>query len=203
VIASTDVRAREAIPTLADLSFSAESFSLSIVAREPAVEFAATGMGPVSGGIVLPLDPIRAPVPDWWSAVLDALPVPGSDPLTDRWSRGALVVEARYDSVGDRATLAVIDTMRRYGWRVARIPSPAQRLYWIDTPADSMVRQALGRAFDEAALYSEDARTAARPVPHRRGGRAVRLAERTRASDEPGAGVLTRHAALTRHPTNP
>ena len=102
VIASTDDRAREAIPTLPDLSFKAESFSLSMIAREPAVEFVATGIGPVSGGIALPLQPIRAPVPAWWPDVLEAVPEASPDSLTDRWRRGTLTVEARYDTLGDR-----------------------------------------------------------------------------------------------------
>ena len=203
VIASTDVRAREAIPTLTELSFKAESFSLSMVAREPAVEFVATGMGPVSGGIMMPLQPIRAPMPAWWPAVLEAVPLPSADSLADRWNRGGLAVEARYDTLGDRATLMVIDTLRPYEWRLAIIPSPAHRLYWIDAPADSMIRQALGRAFDEAALYSEEARTVSRPVAPRRGITPMRVALRTPSTVRHDRAALTHHASMSRYPTVP
>jgi hypothetical protein len=198
VIASTDVRAREALPTLAELSFNAHSFNLAIVAREPAVEFVATGMGPVSGGIVLPLEPIRAPVPAWWEAVLAALPVPSADSMTDRWRRGAFAVEARYDTLGDRATLVVTDTVRAHDWRVGSIPSPAHRLFWIDAPADSLVRQALGRAFDEAALYSEDARTVSRPLAPRRVLEPVRVARISPAGVRQRGASGVRHASFTR-----
>lgn len=203
VIASSDTRAREAIPTLADLSFKAESFSLTTMARTPAVEFVATGIGPIAGGIVLPLEPIRAPVPAWWPEVLETIPVPSADSMADRWSKARLAVEARYDSIGDRATLVVVDTLRHSDWRVATIPAPAQRLYWIDTAADSVVRQALSRAFDEAALYSEEARTVSRPSVPRRALAPLRLAARQPSFTRPRGVRLTRHASLTRHPTIP
>jgi hypothetical protein len=164
VIASGDVRAREAIPTLPDVTFDPGSFTIATIAREPAVEFAAIGTGPLAGGLVLPLEPIRAPSPPWWEAVREALPFVSDDSLTDWWSRGAVAVEARYDSVGDRAHLVVRDTLRRLAWPLAGIPAPARRLYWLGSSVDSLTRQALARAFDEAALYSEEARTASRPA---------------------------------------
>ena len=199
VIASTDERIREAMQALPDLSFAAESFSLVMVDRKPAVEFVATGAGPVAGGIVLPLQPIRAPVPEWWSAVLEAVPITSADSLTDRWQRGALAVEAQYDTLADRVVLVVIDTLRRYDWRLASIPAPAHRLFWIDAPADSLVRQALGRAFDEAALYSDDTRTVSQPSHMRRDSRPMRVASRQsawRAAGSPPA----RHTSFTRNP---
>ena len=203
VIASTDDRAREAIPTLPDLSFKAESFSLSMIAREPAVEFVATGIGPVSGGIALPLQPIRAPVPTWWPDVLEAVPDPSADSLTDRWHRGTLTVEARYDTIGDRATLVVIDTLQRHDWRLTSVPAPAHRLFWIDAPADSLVRQALGRAFDEAALYSEEARTVSIPAQPRRAVTPVRLASLPASVVRQGRTSRPRLASPSRHPILP
>jgi hypothetical protein len=46
-------------------------------------------------------------------------------------------------------------------WRVGRFPSPTRRLYWLDRPQlDSAGRRALVRAFNESALYGDDARSA-------------------------------------------
>ena len=168
VITSTDDRARVAIPMLADLEFDQESFTLVAVRREPAVEFTAIGSGPVAGGIVLSMEPIQAPAREWWGAVRDALPV-SSGKSTDRWTKGAIAVEARYDSAGHRADLFVAQPSVGRFWRLASIPAPASRLFWLESAADSASRQALTRAFDEAALYSDDARTAVRPMLPRRG----------------------------------
>ena len=45
---------------------------------------------------------------------------------------------------------------------VGRVSFPVHRVYWLDTPPLSAEqRAALNRAFDEAALYDEAARTAA------------------------------------------
>jgi hypothetical protein len=82
----------------------------------------------------------------------------------DRWIRPGLAIVARYDATGDRATLAMIDSAGRE-WRVARISAPAYSLLWLDTPPlDPPMRRALTRAFDDAALYSEQSRTALRDV---------------------------------------
>ena len=129
------------------------------------------------------------------------MPEASPDSLTDRWRRGTLTVEARYDTLGDRATLVVIDTLQRHDWRLTSVPAPAHRLYWIDAPADSLVRQALGRAFDEAALYSEEARTVWIPVPPRRAATPVRLASlpvvvRQGRTSRPRLAVPSRHSIL-------
>ena len=190
VIASGDERAREAIPALADLAFDPASFTLTAVSRDPAVEFAAIGTGPLAGGIILPLEPIRAPVPAWWNDVRHALPEVSADSMTDTWSRDILAVDVRYDADGDRAELLVRDTVRRFSWRLVSIPAPAYRVYWIDAAADSLNRQALERAFDEAALYSEESRTVSRPVTGRTPARFTR-----RATESP---ALVRHAVRQR-----
>jgi hypothetical protein len=45
---------------------------------------------------------------------------------------------------------------------VGRLSFPVHRVYWLDTPPITPEqRAALNRAFDEAALYGEAARTAA------------------------------------------
>ena len=69
----------------------------------------------------------------------------------------------RYDSSASVARLLLRDSTSRE-WPVGRIPAPAVRIFWLDQPpVDSTARRALGRAFDESALYDEAARTASRP----------------------------------------
>jgi hypothetical protein len=54
------------------------------------------------------------------------------------------------------------------------VQGPVRQLYWLDDPPlDSASRRALARAFDESALYSDEARTvawrgASHPSPRRR-----------------------------------
>lgn len=194
VIASPDARAQVALASLGELAFDPASFTILAQAREPAVEFAAVGRGPAAG-LVLPLPPVRAPVPEWWAEVRPAIPAARADSLVDRWERGALVVEARYDSIGDRALLVVAQPRDGGEWRLARVPAPARRLYWLDARRDAAAREALVRAFDEAALYSDDARTVSRPGA---GGSVVRHAALTRP-----AARHARAARTTRTSTTP
>jgi hypothetical protein len=82
-----------------------------------------------------------------------------ADSAADRWRRPGYEVVARYDSAGT-VTLALRDTLR-HEWIAGRMPGPAHRIYWLDRPPlDSASRHGLARAFDEAALYSDDARSA-------------------------------------------
>ena len=86
------------------------------------------------------------------------------DSALDRWERPGLAVVARYVEGGERAALAMLDSAGRE-WPVARISAPAYSLLWLDSPPiDPATRRALTRAFDEAALYSEQSRTASRAV---------------------------------------
>ena len=108
-----------------------------------------------------------APIPadstaQWWTEVRGTLSVTPLDSTIDRWERPGLAVVTRYDATGDRATLVMVDSAGRE-WPVARISAPAYSLLWLDEPAlDPVTRRALTRAFDEAALYSEQSRTALR-----------------------------------------
>ena len=167
VLASPDARARAAADAIADFDFDASSFAIVREGRVPAVQFFAPGHGTRAGGMMISLPPITADsAAPWWTEVRGTISVAPVDSTVDRWERPGLFVVARYDATGDRATLAMLDTAGRE-WPVARISAPAYSLLWLDVPPlDPYTRRALTRAFDEAALYSEQSRTASlRPPP--------------------------------------
>ncbi len=82
----------------------------------------------------------------------------------DRWRHDDFKVVARYDGSLDRARVTLVDSAGRE-WPVARVPAPAWRIFWLDAGVDSTELRALARAFDEAALYDEEARTTMRRPP--------------------------------------
>src|SRR4029077_9434781 len=188
--------------------------------REPAIQFFARGTG-VRSGLSLPLAPVRVAdatrSPTWWDAERPALPIGGSDSASDVWTRPDIVITARYDTIGDpnRGQGVVLVLRRpaagsrgdsgRHEWRVGRFPAPTRRIYWLDRrPVDSVTRRALVRAFDESALYGEDARSVRFPLPfrHARPGRvafaslARRRSPRASIVRPPGARSLGRRRAL-------
>jgi hypothetical protein len=127
---------------------------------------------------------------DWWTAERVSLPIGGPDSASDVWTRPGLEIVAHYDTTGGPqegqgvvvairqvrdaravagkpaagAAGAAGDGRREIAgreWRVGRFPSPTRRLYWLDRPQlDSAGRRALVRAFNESALYGDDARSA-------------------------------------------
>jgi hypothetical protein len=127
---------------------------------------------------------------DWWTAERVSLPIGGPDSASDVWTRPGIEIVARYDTVGGpQEGQGVVVAIRQVRdaraaatkpaavggvggvggrreaagreWRVGRFPSPTRRLYWLDRPQlDSAGRRALVRAFNESALYGDDARSA-------------------------------------------
>jgi acyl-CoA hydrolase len=160
VLASRDVRAREAASALGDFKFDPTSFELMSVEGETAIRFVAPGTGRRAEGLTLPLPPITVPAPSWWTESLAGLADPDTDPASDHWTHGNVRVVVTYSPDGESANAALADSAGR-SWPLAGIPVPARRIFWLDRNAvDSATRAALARAFDEAALYSEDVRTA-------------------------------------------
>jgi hypothetical protein len=181
VLASPDARARAAADAIADFEFDPSSFAIVRNGRAPAVQFFAPGHGARAGGMMISLSPILADsTTSWWEEVRAMLSVAPFDSVLDRWERPGLAVVTRYDATGDRATLAMLDSTGRE-WPVARITAPAYSLLWLDRPPlDPVTRRALTRAFDEAALYSEQSRTAFQRVPERASHFAMAPARRSR-----------------------
>lgn len=159
VLASSDSRARAAASAIGDFEFDSSSFALLALGRSPAVEFVAPGHGSRAGGLILPLPPIRVPDPPWWREVRPSLAA-SSDSTGESWHHDDFQLTARLYDDADLAHLTLVDSAGRE-WPVGVTGTPVRRVYWLDRQlTDSNTIRALARAFDEAALYSDDARTA-------------------------------------------
>ncbi|HEU4642135.1 MAG TPA: hypothetical protein VFS44_06735 [Gemmatimonadaceae bacterium] len=161
---SDDARVREAAGAIGDFQFDSTSFDLVAMNGEPAVEFVVPGRGSRAGGIVLPLPPVKVAIPAWWDRARDGLPT-SEDSAGARWRRDGYQVLAR--DAGDDGVRLSLEDAHGHAWPVARMPAPVRSIYWLDAGrADSTTLRALARAFDEAALYDEETRTAmAAPRP--------------------------------------
>jgi hypothetical protein len=196
VISSHDKRAPAAVLALGEFSFDPRSFTLAAIGRSPAVQFAVIAHGPRAAGAVLTLEPIRAPEPAWWKPVATSLPVSPIDSGIAVWRHSGLRLEARYDTVSGRALIVIKREQSPGEWIVARVPSPARRVYWLDElERDSVGINALRRAFDEAALYSDEVRTASSGPRTRE-----RLAHRAMLVSHKPAPVRRAKSSRTRTP---
>lgn len=158
VLAAPHERARRASRALGAFEFDERSFTLARDGERPAVAFLVPGAGDDAEGLILPLPPIPVSATDWWRDVRATLPC-GDDELSgDRWRQVGYDVIARDSPDGERAALFLRDSSA-LEWRVGGVQAPARRLYALDNPpVDSASRAALARAFNESALYSDDAR---------------------------------------------
>jgi hypothetical protein len=166
--ASRDSTSRDAARAIGDFRFDDASFNIAEVNGEPAVKFYAPGHGARAGGYVLPLPPIPVAAPAWWQDARDGLPASG-DATGIKWSHAGYRVVAR-PTRDDSALLSLVDSAG-HEWRIAELPALPRRIFWVDSAsADSATRHALARAFDEAALYSDEVRAASMQLPRARLG---------------------------------
>jgi acyl-CoA hydrolase len=165
VLASPDARARDAAAAVGDFKFDPTSFELVEADGAPAIRFIAPGTGRLAEGLTLPLPPIPVAAPSWWTESLTGLPEELGDSGAVGWRHGGFEVRIGYPADGDYAVGALKDSANHV-WPIAQLPPPVRRIFWLDGGAvDSVTRAALSRAFDEAALYSEDTRTAMSLTP--------------------------------------
>jgi hypothetical protein len=147
------------------LRFDPTSFSVVSIGPEPAVVFLVPGDDDWATDLAFPMAPIRVPPPGWWAQIKPLLTSTGPDSAEDRWeSRGTIAaVIARYDTLENLATLVLRDSAGQE-WKAAQVPPPVDWVMRLDfPPLDTATRRGLRRAFDDAALYSEDTRIAALP----------------------------------------
>lgn len=160
-----DERGRRAASALASFPFDTTSFGLSAEDGKPVVTFLVPGHGEKGGGFVLRLPPVPVAPPAWWGDIAATLPRSAADSVA-RWEAGALALEVRGFG-DDEAPLRLL--LRDAGgreWPVGRVQPPLRWVQRLDLPAlDSVTRRGLARAFDESALYSDEARTAM-AAPH-------------------------------------
>ena len=159
ILAAGDTRASRAAESIAGFDFDPSSWALYEQDGSPVVAFLVPGHGERADGLALPLEPITAPVAEWWKEdVAPMLPTERSDSI-DRWTRGSYAVIARYEPASDRTRIAVQDSSGNE-WQASNLSLPVHRIHWLDSPPiDSVTRQGLARAFDESVFYSEDARS--------------------------------------------
>jgi hypothetical protein len=163
--ADTSEAARLAKEALDDFPWDPASFGLTIAGGAPAVAFVVPGRGLRSGGFTLPLAPVPLAAPAWWRPD-DAAELPrdaGDGTIT--WDGPGYEIVVRPDSAGERGTV-VLREADGSEWPAARVPLPVRRAWRLDAPPLSpRARGALERAFDDAARYGDNVRTAATP-PH-------------------------------------
>ncbi len=156
----------QALRALASLAFDPRSFTITDDGdRGAMVRYALPTRGAAAGGNVLELEPVSAAAASWWSDLRAELPALDSAG-NDRWSHRGYTVVARYDSSGETARLALADAAR-HEWPIAAVGAPPRRVDWLDDPPiTDRERRALTRAFDAAATYDENARSASFHEPH-------------------------------------
>ena len=151
--------AKRAARAIEHFRFDAKSFSLTAPNGSLMVAFSAPGQGSGGEGFTLPMRPIAVREPAWWGTARTALPT-STQEREERWSRGGYSVRAQYDTASRPVRLSLVDSTGRE-FPIGGVTAPVHRIYWLDRPPiDRDVRTALMKAFDEAALYDEDARTA-------------------------------------------
>jgi hypothetical protein len=191
-------------------AFDPQSFTLVDSNRVLGVAFAVPGRGSRGSGksLTLPAVPVRTSAGGWWDEVRLTLPeVPRAGDAGDLWRHGRTELLARYDSIGDRAGVRVVlrDSTHRE-WAIGRLPAPTHRVYWLAT--DSAEHAALRKAFDESALYADDARGVRLERRAPPAGRVVlvatargkRAARRLRVEARPSRGMPARRPMPTHHP---
>ena len=158
--------------SLERLSFDARSFVLLAEGREPRVRFTLAQSGSRFIAPAQELFPVGVEAPAWWEGVREGYPVSGdaAEASEQRWPRSDYDVIARPvpDDRRPRTAFALRDGGGQE-WPLGFVPAPVQRIMWLDDPALAAgTREALVRAFDDAALYSEDTRVVRNMRPTRR-----------------------------------
>jgi hypothetical protein len=138
------------------------SFSLDGTTDTVLVTFEALATDPSYGEVTLSLTPIAVPAPAWWTAIASERPV-SIDPTLRFVNAGVQLVLAALGDDG-RAPLALIDSTGRR-WDAGRISGTVRQVLWLDSTVTPTARTALRRAFDDAALYSGEARVVRGPSP--------------------------------------
>jgi hypothetical protein len=155
--------AQRAARSLGRFRFDPSSFSLTAPNGTLMIAFSAPGQGSGGEGFTMPIRPIPVAEPPWWTDARAALPTSTRE-REEHWARGAYVVKALYDTTAQPVRMMLVDSLTRE-FPVGGVAAPVHRIYWLDRPAlDRAQRDALTRAFDEAALY-DDAARAQRPQP--------------------------------------
>ncbi len=148
---ATDDRAARARSTLHTFAFDAASFSITDVARQPAILFHVPGTSADGEALELLLPPIPiVEQPSWWSAVRSTVPEWSTDSLTMGWTHGRYRVVGRVDSARTLLTLSLVsDSVGARPWPIAVVPMPAYQFVALDVATlEPGARAALRDVFD-------------------------------------------------------
>lgn len=155
----------EAVDAVERLSFDPRSFILGVQDRDPRVRFAIALAGAIEPGGVIELDPMAVTEQAWWETVRQSHPIE-EGPAERTWPRPGFTLVAR-PTEGPSARMAFV--LRDEGgseWRLGSVPTPVLRVMWLGDSAEAPgTREALTRAFNEAAFYSGDVRVVRHPRP--------------------------------------
>jgi hypothetical protein len=147
------------------LSFDPRSFGFLVDDRRLFVEFTLAQSAAAVATASTQLGPLPVDTPAWWPSVAADYPVVDASGER-RWPTRDVTVVAR-PQVGDvpRVSFSLRDAGGQE-WPLGSVPAPVQRLMWlVDSVMAPGTREALLRAFDEAALYGEETRVASRRAP--------------------------------------
>jgi hypothetical protein len=153
--------AQQVARVLRELRFDPASFSVDHLGGDPALIFLVPGEGEWALDLAFPLAPVKVAPPGWWADVRPLLPS-SSDEKQDTWQGAGVAptIIARYDTLEQVATLILRDSAAQE-WKAAQVPPPVDWILRLDLfPLDSMARRGLRRAFDDAAMYSDETRIA-------------------------------------------
>jgi len=151
--------ARRAAQSLGRFRFDPSSFAITAPNGTLMIAFSAPGQGIGGEGFVLPMRPVPITEPSWWRQARIDVPTSTRE-REERWSRSAYTVKAMYDTSARPVQIVIADSLGRE-FQVGAVTTPVHRIYWLDSPPITRAqRDALSRAFDEAALYDDAARAA-------------------------------------------
>jgi len=148
---------------LASLGHPETSFHLDVIDRAPAVHFTAIQRDSEEPAGVASLATEAVEPPAWWTPLLPHY-ADSVTPSERRWTREGFALRARPAPDGEmRISIALVDD-RDGEWLLGTVPAPLHRVLWVDPAiAGDSTRTALTTAFNEAALYSEEARVVRAP----------------------------------------
>jgi hypothetical protein len=152
--------APQARRAISDFVFDAASFAIGTDGRAPLVRFAPPARGVNPDLEPIELQPRRVSAPAWWNDVAAELPIASSD--TTRWARAGDTLLTHL-ATGPRAWSVSIKLGAGAPQVAARISSPIERVIWLDSTVTDQDRDALDRAFSEAANYDARRQVASAP----------------------------------------
>lgn len=140
------------------LSFEPRSFILAAIDGLPHVRFAVAQSAATDPIGVVELDPMPVAPPSWWPDVRSEYPESG-EAEEQVWKRDGYDLVGRPADSPTARTTFVLRNAAGKEWRLGSVPSPVLRVMWMsDSTAAPGTRDALTKAFNEAAFYSGEAR---------------------------------------------